>query len=175
MIKLKCRFGFKQYMPKKPTKWGAKVFALCDVKTAYLWNFNIYTGRGEDEKFAEYSNTTLLSFRLPLSCTYLSGELTEGAATGVTWWTKQSASTKHAVRCANCICIPVIFLGLILLASKTKRGVRGPSPEKNFHFKVAEPPFFNSECSESGMTRNRKMVKTSPLHCDLSSRRSVCR
>ena len=25
------------------------------------------------------------------------------------------------------------------------------------------------------MTRNRKMVKTSPLHCDLSSRRSVCR
>ena len=58
MIKSKCRFGFKQYMPKKPTKWGAKVFALCDVKTAYLWNFNIYTGQGEDEEFAEYSHTT---------------------------------------------------------------------------------------------------------------------
>ena len=60
---------------------------------------------------------------------------------------------------------------------QNKAGVRGPSPVKIFHFRVAEPPFFNSECSESGMTRNRKMVKTSPLriHCDLSSRRSVCR
>ena len=43
-----------------------------------------------------------------------------------------------------------------------KAGVRGPSSGKIFHFKVAEPNFFNSECSESGMTRNRKMVKTSP-------------
>ena len=73
----------------------------------------------------------------------------------------------------------VIFLGLILLASKTKRGggggFRGPPPEKNFILRWLQPHFFNSECSESGMTRNRKMVKTSPLHCDLSSRRSVCR
>ena len=57
---------------------------------------------------------------------------------------------------------------------QNKAGLRGPSPENFFHFKVAETPIFNSECSESGMTRNRKMVKTSPLHCDLSFRRSVC-
>ena len=43
---------------------------------------------------------------------------------------------------------PVIFLGLILLASKTKRGVRRPSPGKKFHFKVAETLFFSSEGSK---------------------------
>ena len=69
----------------------------------------------------------------------------------------------------------VIFLGLILLASKTKRGSGGPPPEKFFILRWLKPHFFNSEYSESGMTRNRKMVKTSLLHCDLSSRRSVCR
>ena len=54
-------------------------------------------------------------------------------------------------------------------------GGPGPSLEKFFILRWLKPHFFNSECSESGMTRNRKMVKTSPLHCDLSSRRSVCR
>ena len=55
----------------------------------------------------------------------------------------------------------MIFLGLILLASKTKRGVRGPSPGKIFILRWLKPHFFNSECSESGMTRNRKIAKTS--------------
>ena len=71
--------------------------------------------------------------------------------------------------------VTVIFLGLILLASKTKWGVRGSSPGKIFLLRWLKSHFFNSECLESGMTRNQKMVKTSPLHCDLSSRRSVCR
>ena len=36
-------------MPKKPIKHGIKVFALCDAITGYLYSFQIYLGRSEDE------------------------------------------------------------------------------------------------------------------------------
>ena len=45
MIKSKGRVLFKQYMPKKPTKWGRKVFAVCDSTTSYYWDFDIYRGQ----------------------------------------------------------------------------------------------------------------------------------
>ena len=44
MIGFKGRLGWIQYMPKKPTKWGIKAWALADSKTGYVWNFSIYTG-----------------------------------------------------------------------------------------------------------------------------------
>ena len=40
MIKSKGRVSFKQYMPKKPAKWGIKLFALCDSATSYNWDFS---------------------------------------------------------------------------------------------------------------------------------------
>ena len=51
MIHQKGCTSLKQYMPKKPIKWGVKVFALCDVQTSYNIDFNIYTGEveGQDE------------------------------------------------------------------------------------------------------------------------------
>ena len=45
-----------------------------------------------------------------LSCTYLSGELTEGTAAGVTWWTKWSPNAKHAARCATFICTQITVI-----------------------------------------------------------------
>ncbi|KAL0803202.1 hypothetical protein ABMA28_017339 [Loxostege sticticalis] len=45
MIKFKGRSTLKQYMPAKPIKRGYKVWARCDAKTGYLYEFNIYTGR----------------------------------------------------------------------------------------------------------------------------------
>ena len=47
MIGTKCRIGFLQYLPKKPTKWGVKVLVLADAKSGYVCNFQIYTGREE--------------------------------------------------------------------------------------------------------------------------------
>ena len=43
MIGFKGRLGFIQYMPKKPTKWGMKVF-LSDALTGYMYNWHLYTG-----------------------------------------------------------------------------------------------------------------------------------
>lgn len=45
VVRSKARFSFRQYLPKKPVKWGTKVWALCDSKTSFCCNFSIYTGQ----------------------------------------------------------------------------------------------------------------------------------
>nr|CAH7727890.1 unnamed protein product [Callosobruchus chinensis] len=47
MIKFKGRSSLKQFMPKKPVKWGYKVWSLADSE-GYLYNFDIYTGKTKD-------------------------------------------------------------------------------------------------------------------------------
>jgi hypothetical protein len=37
--------GLKQYLPKKPHKWGIKVWASCGV-SGIVYDFQIYTGSG---------------------------------------------------------------------------------------------------------------------------------
>lgn len=50
MIRFKGRSTIKQYLPKKPIKWGYKVWSLAD-KSGYLKKFQIYTGKeGPREK-----------------------------------------------------------------------------------------------------------------------------
>lgn len=55
MVKFKGRLSFKQYLPSKPsTKWGIKVWSLCDADTGFLCRFSVYTGKdkqtGQQEK-----------------------------------------------------------------------------------------------------------------------------
>ena len=40
MIGTKCRVPFLQYMPKKPTKWGIKVWMRADAKNCYVTTFS---------------------------------------------------------------------------------------------------------------------------------------
>lgn len=47
LVPFKGRCGFKQYVPKKPAKYGLKVWALCDVKMSYAWKVQVYTGKGQ--------------------------------------------------------------------------------------------------------------------------------
>ena len=53
MVKCKARVAFKQYLPKKPTKWGFKVFAASDAESSMLCNFSIYTGQGQGDGDSE--------------------------------------------------------------------------------------------------------------------------
>eukprot|EP00117_Sycon_ciliatum_P041066 scpid61595/ scgid5827/ PiggyBac transposable element-derived protein 4 len=48
MVKCKGRAPFTQYMPKKPVKWGFKVFAACDAQSSIVVNFEVYTGRASN-------------------------------------------------------------------------------------------------------------------------------
>ena len=45
MVKYKGRVFFRQYMPKKPIKWGIKVWMLAEPKTGYVSNFAVYLGK----------------------------------------------------------------------------------------------------------------------------------
>lgn len=47
MVKFKERSSLKQYMPKKPTKRGYKVWTKC-ASTGYCLDFDIYTGKVGD-------------------------------------------------------------------------------------------------------------------------------
>lgn len=41
----KGRLSFKQYIPDKRSRFGVKIFELCDAKTDYIVDFIIYTGK----------------------------------------------------------------------------------------------------------------------------------
>ncbi|KRX34089.1 PiggyBac transposable element-derived protein 4 [Trichinella sp. T6] len=45
LIPSKSRRPFRQYIPKKPAKYDIKVWTLCDAKTSYAWNKQIYIGK----------------------------------------------------------------------------------------------------------------------------------
>ena len=45
MIAFKGRSSIKQYMPKKPTKHGFKVWIRADSKSGYVFQLECYTGR----------------------------------------------------------------------------------------------------------------------------------
>ena len=45
MVGFKGRLGFKQYLPLKPTKWGIKLWVLCEAKSGYTLNFSVYCGK----------------------------------------------------------------------------------------------------------------------------------
>ncbi|XP_064648759.1 piggyBac transposable element-derived protein 4-like [Lineus longissimus] len=44
MVKFDGRLAWKQYMPKKPVKWGIKIWCLCDSNAGYILAFEVYTG-----------------------------------------------------------------------------------------------------------------------------------
>ncbi|KRX48117.1 PiggyBac transposable element-derived protein 4 [Trichinella murrelli] len=41
----KGRCQFRNYMPKKPEKYGIKFWVACCSKSSYAWNMQIYTGK----------------------------------------------------------------------------------------------------------------------------------
>ena len=48
MIPTKNRLAIKQYIRDKPVRWGIKRFLLCEAKTGYILDAEIYTGWVKD-------------------------------------------------------------------------------------------------------------------------------
>ncbi|CAN9509212.1 unnamed protein product [Ophioblennius macclurei] len=46
MVPFKDRSALKEYIPKKPYKWGYKIFVLCDTK-GLVHSFDVYTGEND--------------------------------------------------------------------------------------------------------------------------------
>lgn len=49
MISFKGRSAIKQYMPLKPIKWGYKVWCIADSTTGFIFMFEIYTGKSDQQ------------------------------------------------------------------------------------------------------------------------------
>lgn len=47
LIPFKGRTKYLQYIPSKPHKWGLKVWTLADSATGYVFNWKMYTGKGD--------------------------------------------------------------------------------------------------------------------------------
>ena len=45
LMRYRGKCSFKQYMPRKPDRYGLKVWVLADAKTFYPYNLEIYTGK----------------------------------------------------------------------------------------------------------------------------------
>ena len=50
LIPFRGRCGFRQYMPKKPDKYGMKLFFIYDCTSGYTCNGLSYTGREGDTR-----------------------------------------------------------------------------------------------------------------------------
>ena len=48
MIPTKNKLSIKQYIKAKPIRWGIKTFLLCESKSGYIVNAEIYTGKRDD-------------------------------------------------------------------------------------------------------------------------------
>lgn len=45
LVSFRGRCSFKQYIKSKPARYGLKIWAAADVKTSYLYNLQVYTGK----------------------------------------------------------------------------------------------------------------------------------
>ena len=62
MIGTRCRISFLQYMPRKPTKFGIKVWINVEARTGYVLSFQVYTGAMTKE--ADSPTTKALGHRV---------------------------------------------------------------------------------------------------------------
>ena len=71
MVRSKARFSFHQYIKNKPTKWGFKLWCLCDSRNGYTSAFSVYRGkRGEVRSGNGLSYDVVVSLMKPY---YLQG------------------------------------------------------------------------------------------------------
>jgi hypothetical protein len=64
MIPTKNRLAIKQYLKDKPVKWGIKSFILCESKTGYIWNAEVYTGKVTGSQIEKLGATGNVVIRL---------------------------------------------------------------------------------------------------------------
>jgi hypothetical protein len=71
MVKFKGCFGFRQYRPAKPIKWGIKVWTMAESEKGYMYSFQVYTGK-ENQQEKGFSHRVVMDLCSPMFGTNLS-------------------------------------------------------------------------------------------------------
>lgn len=64
LIPFRGRCSFVQYIPNKPAKYGLKVFVLCDSKTFYVSNLEVYCGQQPEGPYRKSNTPDNITHRL---------------------------------------------------------------------------------------------------------------
>ncbi|KAG4073526.1 hypothetical protein HA402_000750 [Bradysia odoriphaga] len=59
LMPCRCRCSFIQFMPKKPDKYGIKIFWICDSRNAYPLQGFVYTGKNGDKRTVDLAKTVV--------------------------------------------------------------------------------------------------------------------
>lgn len=59
LMPCRCRCSFIQFMPKKPDKYGIKIFWICDSKNGYPLQGLVYTGKTGDKRTVDLAQTVV--------------------------------------------------------------------------------------------------------------------
>ncbi|XP_036362000.1 uncharacterized protein LOC118764908 [Octopus sinensis] len=62
MVGYKGRVRFRQHIPGKPTKWGIKVWKICELNTGYCSGFEFYTGKRDTDESSNMHNSSIVKF-----------------------------------------------------------------------------------------------------------------
>jgi hypothetical protein len=49
LLPFRGRCGFRQHMPKKPSKYGIQIWMMCDCAPKYVLNAKVYLGKENNE------------------------------------------------------------------------------------------------------------------------------
>ena len=64
------RVSFKIYMPKKPHKYGIKLWVLCDSVTKYVVNFKVYCGKQNNKREVNQGENVVMDLTSHLAAGY---------------------------------------------------------------------------------------------------------
>lgn len=64
LLPFRGRCSFIQYIPNKPAKYGLKIFAVCDSKTFYVSNIELYCGKQPEGPYSVANSPNEIVMRL---------------------------------------------------------------------------------------------------------------
>ena len=67
LLPFRGRCAFRQYMSKKPSKYGIKIWIMCDCATKYIMNAKVYLGRENNEVARGLASDVVCTLVQPIS------------------------------------------------------------------------------------------------------------
>ena len=67
LLPFRGRCGFRQYMPKKPSKYGIKIWMMWNCATKYMMNAKVYVGKENNEIARGLASDVVCTLVQPIS------------------------------------------------------------------------------------------------------------